>query len=74
MNDLERYSSEELTEADRRRVRRDSQRVDEIYPIFGPVAQIVRNWRYLIATVAVVVFLGSDRGRAVLAAISEVLP
>lgn len=74
MNEWDRYDEAPLTEEELRRVRMNDDRMDQIYPIFGPLASILRNWKTIIAVVAVAVFIGSDRGRVILSAIAEVLP
>jgi hypothetical protein len=69
MSELDNIKDDALTKEERQEVRRAITRMDEIYPVFGPIAYLFNKARWFLGAVAIVIFLTSERGRAIIAAI-----
>ena len=69
MSELDSIKDTSLTKEELQEVRQAISRMNEIYPVFGPIAYLFNKARWFLAAVAVVVFLTSERGRAIIAAI-----
>lgn len=69
MSELDNIKDDALTKEERQKVRWVISRMEDIDPVIGPVAYLFNKARWFLGAVAIVVFLTSERGRAIIAAI-----
>lgn len=73
MSEWERYSDKPLSKEELQKVRLNDERMEEIYPVVGPISYMINRGKYYLGVLILLAFLTSERGRAVISAAAQAL-